>query len=134
MPACLFELARDLDGLIAGACDGFFPVGIVGLNESGVLRELPRKLRHAFAERASCVLAGVPLGEADLLEKRVNRLKVGKEAPVEAAGVPADEDVAQVKDDGLDVIGHVAGLFYPRNGICGYNPALAGKKLSGVLH
>ena len=42
----------------------------------------------------------------DLFQKAVNSCGVRKEAVVEAVGIPTDKDVAQVKDNGCDILFH----------------------------
>lgn len=77
------------------------------------MRKLFAKLGNTFFERIACIQAGIPIMEADLLEKRVNRSEVGKEALVQVVGIPFDKYVSKVEDNGGDGLGHMLwGIFY----------------------
>lgn len=82
-------------------------MGVVGLNQACMVRELGGEFGYACGERTTSVLLCVPLHESNLLEKRVDSCGVRKEAFVEQAGIPPDEDVAEVEDDGGDIVSHV---------------------------
>lgn len=77
----------------------------------------PNEFGGSFIEGAARILAGVPVREANLLEKRVNSLTVGEEAFVSVAGVPFDKDVSKAEGDGGDRGCHrLVFIFYPKTG------------------
>ena len=67
-----------------------------------------RERGDAFVPGEAAVELEVPGVEADLGEEGVDGGLVGEELAVEEPGVPADEDVADVEDDGA--FGHGAHL------------------------
>ena len=112
-PTGVFELACNSNGLVIGAGDAFLPMGVVCLDESRVLRVTAGEFANAFAEGETGVLAGVPLCKVNLFQKTVDRPEVRKEALVQVAGIPVDQDVPKVEDDGGDGRVHTGGYFIP---------------------
>ncbi len=63
------------------------------------VRRVPRRVvRHGLGHRPAGVLPGVPVHEADLLHEGVGRLGRGEMAGQRGAGVPAQQNLADVED------------------------------------
>src|SRR5580704_1320923 len=90
------DAGRDL------ARDHLLPALVEGPDLALPFRVARDELPHGLGEGAAAILLQIPGGRADIREKPLHALFVGEEVAVEMAGVPIEEDVADVENDGVD--------------------------------
>ena len=99
------ELGEELGGAVDGAGHGLVPALVEGGDQLGVVGVAGGEGGDAFVPGGAAVELEVPGVEVDLGEEGVDGRLVGQELAVEEARVPADQDVADVEDEGVGSCG-----------------------------
>ena len=71
----------------------------IGADFGGHVGEERDALRHGGSEGSAPVLLQVPVRRADLRQEPLHPLMVVEDLAVEMAGIPIEQDVADVEDD-----------------------------------
>src|SRR5512133_1384165 len=93
--------------------DRIFPMVMISLDEFRIMRELLGKLRNALRKGTSLILLCIPVHKIHFMKKSFHRLFVIlKITPVHVPGIPFDQNVPEVKQNGLNIRSHSMILPY----------------------
>ena len=112
--SCFFELLQDAHRSRDRASDRINPVIVIGLDQVCVMRKLPGKNRNAFRKGTSLILLQVPVHEIDFFEEELHCIRIVREITlIDVPGIPLEQNVAEIENDGFDLSGHGLILKHP---------------------
>lgn len=103
----LFEPPHNVDGASDRLTNRIDPMILECLDKMRVLRELLRKDSNAFCKRPTFILLQIPICEVYFSKEAFHCFRVmGEEVLIDISGIPFQQDVAEIENDGFDSGGH----------------------------
>src|SRR4029077_8373083 len=100
--AFFLQLRQELDAARDFTSDRLVPALVERPNLALPFRMARDELPHGLGEGAAAILLQIPGRRADIRKEPLHALFVGEELAVEMAGIPVEQDVADVENDGVD--------------------------------